>query len=422
MYCREFNAVFACCITCGLVVSSFMVWGPLRNTTFHVRYKPLWASWGTEMDDLPYDREVHTTVQHDSRDSSGNSRAISQNTCDHRRILSAVELQKTPVHSDGGTAGVFSTTPLLFAMNETNNILVVGEGRSGTSLLHDIVTSTTSENVFAGFEPYAGFFREAESTRLHVSFTPIGGLRALFNCSFALREGAVAKKGRQGSYRLRNAGQDCVFKTNQASDKQVYPRAIYLACKSQATRVMKIIRFRENFQEDPEREVPGIRVLHLLRHPIPLLRSRMRMSFLPTLSPVKHADRMCREMFQRVMYLRAKIPTNQLLEVKYEDMESPFPNDGIGRRAQQWWSRLLQFLGSTTQVEQRMLAVQRVLQRGHQGHVVIARRAPTQWRSARRTNWVPVASDLWNSSEAKAVWQSGECADLMRLLNYSQAH
>lgn len=101
------------------------------------------------------------------------------------------------VHPDKATSGAYHATSELLRMSEARNILVVGEGRSGTSLLHDIVTSTAGEEVFAGFEPYAGFFQEAEGTRLHVTETPIGGLRALFNCSFALRPGAISKKVRR---------------------------------------------------------------------------------------------------------------------------------------------------------------------------------------------------------------------------------
>lgn len=68
-------------------------------------------------------------------------------------------------------------------------VLLVGEGRSGTSLTLDLLSSTLGPDVFSIFEPYRSFFQSINGKGGTSPAPPgdhfPGGLEGLFNCSFA---------------------------------------------------------------------------------------------------------------------------------------------------------------------------------------------------------------------------------------------
>lgn len=221
------------------------------------------------------------------------------------------------------------------------NVLLVGEGRSGTSLVLDMLSSSFSGKVFSIYEPYFRFF-EKKSRGPRPQFS----LAELFNCTFAHNH-ISASAAVQGWAKITENGVDvCHYKHRQLTDanEQGFGEdvrdSLFMACASASVRISKIIRFREHKLEPPNVGVPGIRVVHLVRHPVPLVMSRARMRFgRHSGNHTEHIIAECTRMLDRSKYLRRHLPQNQLLELRYEDV--------VGNRLPVMWHNVLRFIGAS---------------------------------------------------------------------------
>jgi hypothetical protein len=237
---------------------------------------------------------------------------------------------------------------------DCSNVLLVGEGRAGTSLVLDMISSSFNSTVFSVYEPYHRYF---DKKRKEARLLPMG-LGTIFNCTFA-HSFQGASTVIQGWAKLRKqSGDQCFFRERQLATaarngvEKALRETLFESCHTAAVRVAKIIRFREHMLEPPDAEVPGIRVVHLVRHPVSLIASRVRMGFGKTAA--NRSDHMrieCARTTARSVYLAQHVPKEHLLELRYEDL--------LGYRLTATWRRVLAFLGApaTSTTMKRVLEV-----------------------------------------------------------------
>ena len=81
---------------------------------------------------------------------------------------------------------------------------------------------------------------------------------------------------------------DCYFKASQSmthgrggtAPRQQLEAALFSACMAADTRVAKIIRFKGPMLEIPVGPIRNeLKVVHIIRHPVPLVASRVKMRF-----------------------------------------------------------------------------------------------------------------------------------------------
>jgi hypothetical protein len=87
--------------------------------------------------------------------------------------------------------------------------------------------------------------------------------------------------------------------------------------------VAKLVRFKGPLLEIPPELAGTVRVIHLVRHPLEILRSQMNMGFGTRVNGTRisngdHEETICQLLVDKMKYLSATIPEDHLHRIRYD--------------------------------------------------------------------------------------------------------
>eukprot|EP00040_Diaphanoeca_grandis_P024808 m.136819 g.136819 ORF g.136819 m.136819 type:complete len:430 (-) comp29883_c0_seq1:166-1455(-) len=357
----------------------------------------------------------------DTRSARGSDIAITGTTVelDHKDIAEEGEIKNDARHC------VLSPLPRILRVvpQETVlSILLVGEGRAGTSLTLDLISSslTKSNSIaasFSVFEPLHQFFKD--TIHRNLSTFP-GGIASLFDCSFvkhAKMPHVISSWARIQDSTLNNH-RDCFFRPRTMIDsRQKFTTALHHACIGAKARVMKVVRFRGPMFDDfvqNKQLLDTIKVVHIVRHPEPLVQSRIHMGFRGSedggrLTHDEYLGSMCERSMQKYHFFKANLRHDQLFVFRYEDL---ITNPDVV------WRRLFRFLDLSLNNETTE-TLHDLLKRKHQGPKTKPAESFTQKNFSRSNPNSDVRLVNVFRTQQNGSYARGKCDKFFHVFNYT---